>query len=96
MKRCPRKGCKSDMSEMRADAVWCSRKCYIAVRRDPKAYRDPTRHESRSGRQISYRKTVDWFAMYLIDAEGYSEDWAHYCAEQIIGELLSDRQREAA
>lgn len=52
--------------------------------------------QSRSGRQISYRKTVDWFADYLIDTENISDAEARYNAEQLIGGLLPDRQRKAA
>ncbi len=51
--------------------------------------------QRRSGRQVSYRKAVDWFTAYLIDTEDIGVDEARYNAEQIIGGLLPDRQRAA-
>lgn len=95
-KRCPRKGCKADMSGMRADAVWCSRKCYIAVRRDPRAYRDPTEpSRSRSGRQLSYRRTVEWLTLYLVCTQGLDPQRAQHNAELQLSALLPERQRAA-
>jgi hypothetical protein len=92
-KRCPRKGCKADMRELRADAVWCSRKCYIAVRRDPRAYRDPTPRPRPSGKQISYRKAVEEVAFYLRRAGALTSLQAHELAEDILRRALPERQR---
>jgi hypothetical protein len=81
------------MSELRADALWCSRKCYIAVRRDPRAYRDPTPRPRPSGKQISYRKAVEEVALFLACTESLALAEARKLAERILHDALPERQR---
>jgi hypothetical protein len=92
MKRCPRKGCKADMSALRSDAVWCSRKCYIAVRRDPRAYRAPTTIARPGGRQVSYRKAVDVLTADFV-AYGNNPDVVRAYFERVLARALPERQR---
>ena len=93
MKRCPRKGCKADMSLLRSDAVWCSRKCYMTVKRDPSAYRAPTRTPHPGGPQVSYRKAVDEVAFLLTHVVPLDAERATTLAESALRNALPERQR---
>ncbi len=81
------------MSALRSDATWCSRKCYIAVKRDPRAYRAPTRTPRAGGKQASYRKAVDGVTALLRDHYGVDAEDAHLIAEITLTPALPRKQR---
>lgn len=88
---CARKGCKTPLTHMRADAVWCSRACAMAAKRAGQSARKPNRKRSgRSGLQVSYFKAVDALTRAL---EQMPVARPELIAQRILREALSEQQR---
>ncbi len=91
MIHCGRAACTNDLSGMRDKSKWCSRACYIAVRRGAKPYIKPT--SGPSGIQVSYRRATMAMAVCLSTKYGVPVEQAMEDAEGYIGHVLSDKQR---
>lgn len=92
---CARPGCGASLSGMRANAVWCSRACYIAAKRAARADTTPTRRVKRrpGGRQASLGPAIRMVAAGLVDEFGLSEAQAERLARKWLARALPARQR---
>jgi hypothetical protein len=93
---CLRAGCDNPAAS-HANARYCSNACKSAAYKDRTGYwltahRKACQTRKRSGRQLSYRKTVDVLAAYLAPFLPTTVDpWTE--AESVLRPALSDRQR---
>jgi hypothetical protein len=86
----------------RGNSAYASDACRARAWRERVGYGPQKRPEGRtngkqrpSGRQLSYKRTVEWLTLYLVCTQGLDPQRARHKAELQLSALLPERQRAA-